>query len=311
MLIFIFGILFTACQKEDFVPQNDFSDPISETDSGDIFGDDHDHNHGESEEGLLSTYLVKGNEISLIKDIEVPESLLMYQKDKERHQKMWEHVTRLVPLEARGNIAEFEVFHGNGDVAGYVAPIDHEDLSRWKFALAIDIDGDLDELNFQNFFTFVTLHEFGHIVTLNDSQIDLKDEVGCQNYFTGEGCSTKDSYINRIFELGWKDIIDLHNPEFPEETYSKYPDRFHSDYAATNPGEDVAEVFAHFIMINDIPPGVTIAEQKIKLMYEYPELVNLRKQIRERVKVISAKVPNISLRGKIKVCGKNRINTNK
>jgi len=308
MLIFVLGIFFTACQKEDFVPQDDFADQTSDDawndedvyDDGD--GQDHDHS-ADGEEGALSNYSVSGDNISLIKDYEVAESLKSFQNDKERHHKIWEHIRRLIPIENRDKIAEFEVFHGGGSLSGYVAPLDHQDLSRWKFAMAIDMEGDLDDVQFQNYYTYVALHEFGHIVTINDTQIDLKDESDCTNYFTGEGCSTKNSYINRIFELGWADIIDQHNPEFPETTYEKYQDRFHTDYAATNPGEDVAEVFTHFVMTNEIPPGTTIAEQKVRLLFEYPELVSLRKKIRENVRPISARAPMPSLKGKIRVCG--------
>lgn len=302
MLILLLGIFFTACQKEDFVPQDDFIDQ----ESGNNNGGDSDEtyeNDFESSDGSLSNYKVEGNSISLLKDYDVEEVLISHQKDKDRHQKMWTHVSRLFPLQSRYNIMEFEVFHGGGDLAGFVAPLDDSDLSKWKFAMAIDLDGDLDDLNFQNFYTYVAIHEFGHILTLNETQIDLKDESDCSNYFTGEGCSTQNSYINRLFDLGWADIIDQHDPAYPENTYEKYQDRFHSDYAATNPGEDAAEVFAHFVMTNEIPPGKNIAEQKIRLLYEYPELVTLREEIRKRVGPISAKFSAPSLRGKIKVCG--------
>ncbi len=300
------GLFFTACQKEDFVPQNDFADQTSDDspNDGDVFDDDwDDHDHSaDGEEGALSNYKVNGDNISLIKDYEVSETLKSFQDDKERHQKIWEHITRLIPIQNRDKIAEFEVFHGGGQLSGYVAPIDNQDLSRWKFAMAIDMEGDLDVLQFQNYYTYVALHEFGHILTLNDTQIDIKDEADCPNYFTGEGCSTKNSYINRIYELGWADIIDQHNPDFPENTYEKYKDRFHTDYAATNPGEDIAEVFTFFVMANENPPGTTIAEQKVRILFEYPELVSLRKKIRENVKPISARTSIPSLKGKIKVC---------
>ena len=305
MLILVVGIFFTACQKEDFTPQNDFVDQVPDisTDGGNdgTFDDD-----PEGEDGSLSNYKVSGNNISLTKDFDVSESLKSYQNDKTRHQKMWEHITRLFPKGSRYNISEFEVFHGGGDLSGFVAPIDYSDLSKWKLAMAIDMEGDLNDLNFQNFYTYVAIHEFGHILTLNETQIDLKDESDCSNYFTGEGCSTKHSYINRLYELGWVDIIDEHDPEYPESTYSKYPDRFHTDYAATNPGEDIAEVFAYFVMAEDIPPGKNIAEQKVRLLFEYPELVAIRDEIRKRVGPISAKFPTSSLRGKIEVCGHKR-----
>jgi hypothetical protein len=60
--------------------------------------------------------------------------------------------------------------------------------------------------------------------------------------------------------------------------YEKYQDQFVSDYAAANPGEDIAESWTYFILAPK-PHGSTIAEQKILFFYEYPELVDLRQQI--------------------------------
>jgi len=61
----------------------------------------------------------------------------------------------------------------------------------------------------------------------------------------------------------------------------KYKDRFVTDYAATNPGEDIAEVFATFVTQADQPRGNSIADQKIKLLYDFPELTQLRDKIRQ------------------------------
>ena len=62
--------------------------------------------------------------------------------------------------------------------------------------------------------------------------------------------------------------------------YEKYQDRFVTDYAATNPGEDFAEVFSFFVTQDEAPRGQKLADQKIRLLYEFPELVSLREQIR-------------------------------
>lgn len=54
-----------------------------------------------------------------------------------------------------------------------------------------------------------------------------------------------------------------------------------TDYAATNPGEDIAESWTAFIL-QPKPTGSTIADQKTLFFYDYPELVRLRGQITSR-----------------------------
>jgi hypothetical protein len=55
---------------------------------------------------------------------------------------------------------------------------------------------------------------------------------------------------------------------------------FVTEYAATNPGEDIAEVFAVFVTRADKPTGLSIKDKKVQMLYEYPDLVHLRTQIR-------------------------------
>lgn len=295
VLIFVLGLFFTSCFEEDFLPNDGSTDTSTETFPEDGEWDDWDSEDSGATEGSLSLYAVDGDEINLINDYEVEASLEGFQDDKPRHYKIWEHVTRLIPVEYRSKISQFEVFHGGGELSGYASPLDENDLSKWKFAMAIDLEGDLDVLDFQNYYTYVTLHEFGHVLTLNNTQVDVKDEWDCNTYFTGEGCSKEHSYINAIFELGWEDIIDFHDFDYPEDTYDEYSERFLSEYAATNPGEDVAEVFSYFIMTPDNSQAHSIAEEKIKLFYEYEELVRLRNDIRNRVGPPGLTMPNKSM----------------
>jgi hypothetical protein len=51
-----------------------------------------------------------------------------------------------------------------------------------------------------------------------------------------------------------------------------------SDYSVTHPAEDIAESFAFFVL-SPQPAGESIAEQKIRFFYEYPELIDLRAEI--------------------------------
>lgn len=269
LVLMAFVLLVSACKKDNFV--EDFPDE-------EIFDDNIDS--GEEEEGSLTLYRVNEDQIDRIKDYTVSKELLPYQQDYAKHFKMWEFVTRLIPLAERDKIAEFEVFHGNGDLLGYVVPVDDNDLSKWRFGLAIDAAQELEVINFKDLFTYVTIHEYGHVLSLNDEQISVGDEAACNNYFTGEGCSRRDAYINRLFELGWKDIYKELTEDNADVIYEKYKDRFVTDYAATNPGEDFAEVFSFFVTQEEAPKGNSLADQKIRLLYEFPELVSLREEIR-------------------------------
>ncbi len=253
------------------------------------------------EEATLTTYRVSGDEIIKIRDHAVSSNLLGYQQDEAKHLAMFDFYTKLIPAENRNRIVEFEVFYGNNDLAGFVAPISDDDLSRWKMGLAIEAATDITDIDFTNFFTFLTLHEFGHVLTLNESQVNVF-QGNCSAYHTGEGCSNENSYINQLFELGWADIAP--NGEGGADLYNRYSDRFVSDYAATNPGEDVAEVFATFI-IEGKKGGNSIADQKVNQMFDRPELVSMRdKIIRQNPTLQDGGVMTRSWREKFKfTCG--------
>ncbi len=283
------ALVVSACQREDYFDDLDpATDSFQEDDAGNDTDDsnDHppgDHDHGSDNDAPLTTYRITGDDIDKIKDHNVAPQYQSFQQDYAKHIEMWEFVTRLLPFEIRGRLAEFEVFHGEGELLGYVAPINDNDLSRWKFALAIDAANNLDEINFKDFFTYVVIHEYGHVLTLNEEEVNTNFN-NCNTFEIGEGCPRTNSYINQNFLIGWDDIYDefqLLQEEELFDFYDKYQDRFSSDYAATNPGEDVAEVFAFFITSETPPNGNSIADQKIKSMYNQPDLVELRNKIRQ------------------------------
>jgi len=284
------AITISSCQKEDYFTEPDFDTEFGDQLTDDDYTDHNDsHNHDHGTNGQLTTYQIQGDELSKIKDFDVNNNLLPFQQDYQKHLDMWNFTTRLIPIDYRGRLAEFEVFHGGGELLGYVEPINTNDLSRWRFALAIDAAEKLDEIDFQDLFTYVTVHEFGHVVTLNESQINAGANF-CTGFETQEGCTLPQSYINALYELGWADIYN----EFqstgqndPFAFYEKYRDRFVSDYAATNPGEDIAEVFTFFITESEKRTGNTIADQKVNLMYEFEELVEMRDQMRQSVPVLA------------------------
>lgn len=148
-------------------------------------------------------------------------------------------------------------------------------------------DGTLDVQ--ESYHTLV--HEYAHILTLNKTQVayvsqDISDaawqryQSKCVTYFLSEGCLKQGSYLDAFITKFWsqKDL-DAVWQDNPQDVYKE--NNFVSEYAASNPGEDIAESFTYFIAQSK-PQGKTLADQKIQFFYQYPELVQLRNIIRNR-----------------------------
>ena len=283
-LKFLFGlILFVAIAATSCSDQSNlyYEDDLEIDFEDDQVGNGNTNTQtGESSEGAITLYKVTNGQLIKIKDFEVASNLQAFQADTEKHERMWELFARLVPTDQLQYFKEFEIMYGNHELLGYVAPLNDNDLSSWKMGLAIEAATGLETIDLQNDFVYTMIHEYAHVLTLNNTQVTVGMN-NCPNFHTGEGCAKQNSYINRIFDLGWADIYDeFQNTNNPDNFYFKYEDRFVTDYAASNPGEDIAEVFTTFVVSDNAPTGNTIADQKVKLMYEYPELVELRDHMR-------------------------------
>jgi len=263
-----------------------------EEDTGDEFSE-------EPEELYLVTYKVLGNQISDPAYYEdVSTDLTPYQEDQASHQEIWNYFITLIPSDERSSLTEYSIVtDGDGNVLASVAQTLY-DPALW--GLEVDIRDSDDKLNL----TYTLIHEYAHLLTLGPDQVTPSqavfnnpddddiyyDEVdACANYFPGEGCSRADSYINAYFNQFWADIyeewqdinlIEDDNDYYDalDDFYYNYEDRFVTDYAATNPEEDIAEAFSFFVL-SPRPKGDTIAEEKILFFYDYPELVQLRDEI--------------------------------
>lgn len=252
-------------------------------------GDEDDEfiNDDSRNEGLVAVYEVNGNQINLIEAGEAAEGFY----NSSRQNQLWTFITNLIPLSARTSIVEWELYaDGNDDTAAFVLPMDDNDLSEWLMGHNLDIVWD-----FQGNFVFgetayTSIHEIAHVITLDDTQVDEGGSATtCDNFFPGEGCSKTDSYINQFFQTFWTDIyaesqqIDEEDLDGIDAFYDKYSDQFVTNYAATNPGEDIAESFSYFMMQDDIPTGDAIQDQKVRFWQDYPEMVSLRQQIRANI----------------------------
>jgi len=221
----------------------------------------------------------------------------MFQEDKAAHQAIWKTFTDLIPVENQQDFIRYGLFtDGVEETMAYVEP-NSEDSTRWN--LVIDI---LDAEN-ETEMIYTLIHEYGHVLTLNTRQVPFDEasyyaedealvaeaEAACSQFFTGEGCSLPDSYINLFFQDFWADIYH----ELPEESegadalfefYENYPGYFVTDYAATNPGEDIAESWAHFVLKpSPADADLDIAREKVLFFYDFPELVQSRHKISARL----------------------------
>jgi hypothetical protein len=250
------------------------------------------------EESRLVTYPVQGNELGDPLYEAAPADLYDEQADVPAQQAIWTYFASIIPEQDREFLTEFSVLtDGRNNLLAAVAQ-SQTDPADWR--LEVDI---IDAQDYEGL-TFTLIHEFGHLLTLNEEQVSPNmavfnnphdsalrshEAAMCPSFFANEGCSKRNSYINQFFQRFWSDKYEeWHEVESIQdeylyymrlnEFYEKYQDQFVTEYAATNPGEDVAESWTYFVL-KPKPQGSTIAEKKVLFFYEYPELVELRQEI--------------------------------
>ncbi len=250
----------------------------------------------------LVTYQILGDEITNPVKQPVSSGLKPFQQDEASQRQMWNYFASLIPAENRRELAEYIIFSdGEANILASVAQSDF-DAARWVLRVDIVDAADPKEL------TYTLVHEYAHLLTLNPAQVPpslpifnhpdngnvYDQEVAkCDTYFPGEGCSLPDSYINQFSDQFWSNIYDewaqidsiSDEQEYYDALdsfYQKHQSEFVSDYAPTNPAEDIAESFSFFVL-TPRPSGNTIADQKLLFFYRYPELENLRSKIIEGI----------------------------
>jgi hypothetical protein len=233
-------------------------------------------------EGEITLYNVGEEDISKKVDYQVSGLDLIYQQDVQEHQKLWRLVKKIIPLNYRSKIGEFLIYNGSTTQTRALSIQITNDLSKWRLGIAINYANDNQEK-----LIYAIIHEFGHILTLNNDQINtFIRKSSCTNFYSELGCSKSDSYINQFQNQFWSDIWTSFiqaqgNGEMGiQDFYTTYSDRFLTENCATSPREDIADTFAIFITREEGSIGTSIAEQKIDFMYNYSELVSLRNYIR-------------------------------
>ena len=209
------------------------------------------------------------------------------------YQKLWDEIKLIIPPDYLSYISNLLVFSdGSENTLAYV--IQDENSTKWT--VAVDLIDSIDyKGNFSRDFIDTLIHEFMHLITLNDSQMDLNIYEFGESYTIDEGSLKPDSYLNEFYNKFWKNhqeqIYLQKRTDYPADEkdyltqifYEKHQNEFISEYAATSPEEDISETFMEFVLKNK-PDGKEIKYEKIRFLYNYSELVNLRNYIRNNLK---------------------------
>ena len=247
----------------------------------------------------LVTYTLKNDRLANRKEIDVPADFKKELDTRASHEQIWDYFAALIPSEQRSFVTEFSAMSdGQSQILGGVSRT-MDDPTDWE--LFVDV---IDGSNRYSL-TYTLMHEFGHLLTLNSSQVAIDKLVvfnpddekfydravaECPQYFAGDGCSTSKSYINEFFNRFWNSFYaewqEIDKTKEDEASYygslhrfyKQYADQFLTEYAATSPEEDIAEAWAFFVL-SPKPELTSIANEKILFFYEYPELVQIRQKI--------------------------------
>jgi hypothetical protein len=222
----------------------------------------------EAEDGVepeaIATYRVNADEtISILSGNEAS-----------RHQEIWRLFARISPdVFTKVFVQTFEIADdASDDTLAYV----HDEDGDGMWALGVNLgsfgkDGKREDI-------LTLIHEFAHIVTLNQTQVTHGGS--CITYDTGDGCANTQSYLYAFVKAFWSES-DRRAAVNGEDIYSRSSDRFATEYAATSPEEDIAESFALFVLRDEKKTDASVASQKIAFFRKYPALVELRLSIRK------------------------------
>ena len=209
-----------------------------------------------------------------------------------QHAAAWAYLCSILPPESRMKIAEFNLYSdGFSNVLAYTSPIKTDDRTdNNRFSLNIDYYDIYDENGAKRDWsklTYTILHEYGHILLEDETQIDLT--VG-ENTHDPAGFISG-SFRKRFYDQFWAALGDTGVGD-----YVQNPTNYVSRYGANYFHEDIADTFAVFIL-GGKPEGNTVAEQKLLFFWAEPEMAALRSTIRQKIGLETfsqPEVPNIS-----------------
>lgn len=192
---------------------------------------------------------------------------------------LWEQMLELLPEGAFDDFDQLTMFtDGPGETVAYVWAMD-DGGDRWEIALDPADAGD------REYFVETVLHEYFHSITLNGGQVVYTREQTVDTYNEYGMVARPGSYIDDFYQEFWTDYID--DCLACEDTYNfflRHYDDFVDPYASTDPSEDICESFTFFVLRPGDPRAdEDVWSRKLDFFYDYPELVEFRKAVRENL----------------------------
>ncbi len=191
------------------------------------------------------------------------------------HKEVWDLLCSFLPIELRQNIGEFRLFtDGYSNILAYTSTMGTaEKADNTKFIVAIDYYDVYDENgNARDWSKLINtiVHEYGHVILENDSQIDVSIDSDIHKPETFIEGSFRKKYYDEFWQDPYSSFLG---------TYLEKPENYVSEYAGNMFHEDLADTFAVFVFFAK-PTGDSIAEKKILFFWNDSEMVNLREDIR-------------------------------
>ena len=233
-----------------------------------------DNNEDSQKENFEAIYKVNADSITLSE-----------WKQKNNHLEVWNIFTTLIPTEYRWDILLYKTINNPNDSTFAYVVQNEQNKNKWDITINIWLfykDWKLDKK--ESIHTII--HEFAHILTLNKTQVRYnKSKEFCLNYYISEWCLNKTSYLNNFITNFWVNKFKESQNDEENDFYSWNENNFVTEYASSNPWEDIAESFTFFVL-KEKPTWNSLSDKKILSFYNYKELIILRSLIRNRLSLI-------------------------
>lgn len=199
--------------------------------------------------------------------------------ENEKYASVWNYICNIISQELRLKIAEFNIFtDGHSNILAYAATMNDAsgEVDNTRFSINIDYYDVFDEngnkLDWSKL-TYTILHEYGHIVLEDETQINLSSGEDIHDVNTFVGGSFRERFYNQF----WKDIGTV-----GFDDYVQNPNNYVTEYSSNYFHEDIADTFALFVL-GDKPLGTTVAENKILFFWNDSDMVELRNELRKNI----------------------------
>lgn len=158
--------------------------------------------------------------------------------------RVWDYLCSILPESARQKITEFDLFtDGCSNVLAYTSPVKENDITdNTRFSMSIDYYDVYDENGMPRDWsklTYTIIHEYGHVLLEDETQIDLTKGTGTHDPNT----FIDGSFRMDFYEKFWKTLGDS-----AVDDYESNPTHYVSRYGANYFHEDIADTFAVFVL---------------------------------------------------------------